>query len=398
MVTIQTYTDSTEAGLAQSLLESRGIEAFLQDENALNVVLPGGSMLGGVRLQVADEDADQARRIVQDGEGVTPLPDDFVPPAEDAPTEAAISSLDDEPHASSRGTSFRGTYTALITPFKDGRVDAAAFARFIEFQIAGEVDGIVAVGTTGESATLDHDEHLEVIRLAVEAARGRVKVIAGTGSNSTQEAIHTTQAAEKLGVDAALVVAPYYNKPSQEGMYRHYRAIAEATRLPIILYSVPARCGVEIGVETARRLADDCPNIVAIKEAGGSVDRVSQLRAALPADFIILSGDDGLALPSLAVGAVGVISVTSNVIPAEVAQMVRAFARGKADIARALHARYYPLHKDLFIEPNPVPAKTALSLMFDWLTPEVRLPLCEMGVASLAQLRRTLVSLELIKA
>ncbi len=149
------------------------------------------------------------------------------------------------------------------------------------------MDGVVAVGTTGESATLDHDEHLEVIRLAVAAARGRVKVIAGTGSNSTQEAIAMTQAAEKLGVDAALVVAPYYNKPSQEGLYRHYRAIAASTKLPIILYSVPSRCGVEVGVETTRRLAGDCPNIVAIKEAGGSVDRISQLRAALPAEFIV---------------------------------------------------------------------------------------------------------------
>ena len=396
MVTIQTYTDSTEAGLAQSLLESQGIQAFLQDENALNVVLPGGSLLGGVRLQVADEDAAQARRIVQDGEGTTPLPDDFVPPEEEGAPEPAAA--DDKPASPARGSDFRGTYTALITPFKDGRVDAAAYARFIEFQIAGEVDGIVAVGTTGESATLDHDEHLEVIRLAVEAAQGRVKVIAGTGSNSTQEAITMTQAAETLGADAALVVAPYYNKPSQEGLYRHYRAIAAATSLPVILYSVPGRCGVEIGVETARRLAEDCPNIVALKEAGGSVDRISQLRAALPADFPLLSGDDGLALPSLAAGAVGVISVTSNVVPAEVAQMVRAFARGKADIARALHARYYPLHKDLFIEPNPVPAKTALALMFPWLSPEVRLPLCEMGAAALAQLRQTLVDLELIKA
>ena len=295
-------------------------------------------------------------------------------------------------------SAFRGTYTALITPFRDGKVDADAYARFIEFQISGDVDGIVAVGTTGESATLDHDEHLEVIRLAVESARERVKVIAGTGSNSTQEAIEMTQAAEALGVDAALVVAPYYNKPSQEGLYRHYRAIAEATGLPIILYSVPSRCGVEIGVETTRRLADDCPNIVTIKEAGGSVDRISQLRAALPAEFTVLSGDDALALPSLAAGAVGVISVTSNVIPGEVARMVRAFAHGKADIARGVHARYYPLHKDLFIEPNPVPTKTTLSLMFDWLSPEVRLPLCEMGAGTLAQLRRTLVGLELIKA
>ena len=394
MVTIQSYFDLTAGNLAKSLLESRGIQAVLLDENAFNMVGGGPGLEGGVRLQVFEEDAAEARRIVNDGDGVVPITDDFIPPEDETAAAAAVH----ESPVAEPTSSFRGTYTALITPFRDGQVDAEAYARFIEFQITGEVDGIVAVGTTGESATLDHDEHLEVIRLAVAAARGRVKVIAGTGSNSTHEAITTTQAAEKLGVDAALVVAPYYNKPSQEGLYRHYRAIAESTKLPIILYSVPSRCGVEIGVETACRLAADCPNIIALKEAGGSVDRISQLRAALPAEFLVLSGDDGLAMPSLAAGAAGVISVSSNVIPAEVSRMVRAHARGKADIARALHARYYPLHKNLFIEPNPVPAKRALSWMFDWLTPEVRLPLCEMSPATEEQLRRTLVSLELLKA
>ena len=236
---------------------------------------------------------------------------------------------------------FSGTYTALITPFQDDQVDAHAYARLIDWQIDEGVDGFVAVGTTGESATLDHNEHVEVIRLGVEAARGRCKVIAGTGSNCTREAIAMTAEAERLGADAALLVAPYYNKPSQEGLYRHYRAIAESTKLPVLLYSVPSRCGVEIGVETTRRLAADCPNVVAIKEAGGSVDRVSQLRAALPADFPIISGDDALTLPFLAAGAVGVISVTSNVVPGEVARMVRAFAAGKIDIARSIHARCY---------------------------------------------------------
>ncbi len=397
MVTVQTYFDTTEAGLAQSLLESRGIQSVLLGVDSFNVVLPGGSLPGGIRLQVSEDNAEEARGIVQDGEGVIPITDDFVPP-EEIVLAGATAADSAPPPATVAASSFRGAYTALITPLRNGRVDAAAYARFIEFQIAGGVDGIVAVGTTGESATLDHDEHLEVIRLAVEAARGRVKVIAGTGSNSTREAEEMTQAAKKLGVDAALVVAPYYNKPSQEGLYRHYRAVAQSTGLPIILYSVPSRCGVEIGVETTRRLADDFPNIVAIKEAGGSADRISQLRAVLPPEFLIISGDDALALPSLAAGAVGVISVTSNVVPAEISQMVRAYARGKADVARSLHARYYPLHKDLFIEPNPVPSKTALALMFDWLTPEVRLPLCEMSAANLAQLRRTLVSLELIKA
>ena len=292
---------------------------------------------------------------------------------------------------------FTGTYTALVTPFREDRVDAAAYARLIDEQIAAGVDGVVAVGTTGESPTLDDDEHLEVIRLAVEAAAGRCKVIAGTGSNCTREAVEMTREAETIGADAALLVAPYYNKPSQEGLYRHFRAIAEATKLPVILYSVPGRSVVEIGVETTRRLAADCANVIAIKEAGGSVDRISQLRAALPADFTILSGDDALTLPYLAAGASGVISVTSNVIPGEVARMVGAFRHGKLDAAQALHHRFYPLHKDLFIEPNPVPVKMALALTRDWLLPDVRLPLCEMSAVGLQQLRHTLVSLELIK-
>ncbi len=293
---------------------------------------------------------------------------------------------------------FTGTYTAMVTPFRDDRVDTAAFSRLIDEQIAAGVDGVVAVGTTGESPTLDHAEHVEVIRLAVETAAERCKVIAGTGSNCTREAIEMTGQAERVGADAALLVAPYYNKPSQEGLYRHFRAIAESTKMPVILYSVPGRSVVEIGVETTRRLADDCPNVVAIKEAGGSVDRISQLRAALPPDFTILSGDDALTLPYLAAGARGVISVTSNLIPAEIVRMVSAFLHGKLDAAQALHHRYYSLHKDLFIEPNPVPVKTAMSLAWGWLTPDVRLPLCEMSDGTLQQLRRTLADLDLIKA
>ena len=293
---------------------------------------------------------------------------------------------------------FKGTYTALITPFRDDEIDTEAFARLIETQSEAGIDGIVPAGTTGESPTLDHDEHVRIIRLAVEYARGRCQVIAGTGSNCTREAVAMTREAEAAGADGVLLVAPYYNKPSQEGLYRHFRAIAEATALPVILYSIPGRCGVEIGIETTRRLAADCKNVVGIKEAGGSVDRVSQLRAALPAEFSILSGDDGLTLPFLAAGAVGVISVASNLIPAEVARMVRAFAHGKTDVALGVHERLYALFKDLFIEPNPVPLKTAMALAGDWLRPDVRLPLCEMSPPNLAQLRRTLVDLELIKA
>ena len=291
--------------------------------------------------------------------------------------------------------SFSGTHTALVTPFLNGAFDAPAYRGLIEKQIAGEVEGIVPVGTTGESPTLDHDEHNEVILAAVKTARGRCKVIAGTGSNSTTEAITLTTEAEKMGADAALLVAPYYNKPSPEGLYRHFRAIAEAVKFPIILYSIPARCGVEIGVETVVRLAADCPNIVAIKEAGGTVERVNQLRLALPDSFEILSGDDSLTLPFLSAGAVGVISVASNVIPKEVSDYVRAWLQGQTEVAVRAHRRLYPLFKDLFIEPNPVPVKHALCVL-RICSPEVRLPLCEMTEPNRFKLEATLASLGLL--
>jgi 4-hydroxy-tetrahydrodipicolinate synthase len=290
---------------------------------------------------------------------------------------------------------FAGTYTALVTPFHNDQIDDAAFARLIEGQITAGVTGIVPVGTTGESATLDHTEHNRVIELAVKAAAGRCKVIGGTGSNSTTEAVSLTVEAEKLGCDAALLVAPYYNKPSQEGLFRHFGKIAEATKLPIILYSIPGRCGIEIGVETTVRLAEAYPNIVAIKEAGGTVERVSALRAVLPPEFTILSGDDSLTLPFIAAGAEGVISVASNVIPFEVAALVHAALAGDYAKARDLHFRLYPLFKDLFIEPNPVPAKYALALRGE-MQPDVRLPLCEMGDATRKKLEATLRSLQLI--
>ncbi len=290
---------------------------------------------------------------------------------------------------------FAGTYTALVTPFINDQVDEAAFARLVEGQIAGGVTGIVPVGTTGESATLDHGEHNRVIELGVKAAAGRCKVIGGTGSNSTSEAVSLTVEAEKLGCDGALLVAPYYNKPSQEGLFRHFAKIAEATKLPIILYSIPGRCGIEIGVEVTVRLARAFPNIVAIKEAGGSVERVSALRAVLPPEFTILSGDDSLTLPFMAAGAQGVISVASNVVPAEVSALVNAALAGDFAKAREIHFRLYPLFKDLFIEPNPVPAKHALALRGE-MRPDVRLPLCEMGDATRAKLEATLRQLQLI--
>ena len=290
---------------------------------------------------------------------------------------------------------FAGTFTALVTPFKNDRVDEAAFARLIEGQIAGGVTGIVPVGTTGESPTLTHEEHMRVIELAVQVAAGRCKVIGGTGSNSTAEAVAMTQEAERVGCDATLQVAPYYNKPSQEGLFRHFAKIAESTKIPHILYSIPGRCGIEIAVETTVRLAKACANIVAIKEAGGSVERVSALRAVLPAEFDILSGDDSLTLPFIGAGANGVISVASNIVPRNVADLVQAALDGRFDEARRLHFQWYPLFKDLFIEPNPVPVKHALALRGEMMA-DVRLPLCEMADGNRAKLEATLRSLQLI--
>lgn len=291
---------------------------------------------------------------------------------------------------------FTGTYTAIVTPFKDGQIDEAALQRVIRMQIKGGVDGIVPVGTTGESATLDYEEHIRVIALSVKFAAGKTKVIAGTGGNSTKEAIYLTQEAEKAGADASLQVAPYYNKPTQEGVFQHFSEVARNTKLPLILYSIPGRCGIEIAVDTVKRLASDCKNIVSIKEAGGNPDRVSQLRAALGPKFTILSGDDSLTLPFMSVGAVGVVSVASNIIPREVSQMVKAFASGKAAAALKLHEKYYPIFKDLFIETNPTPAKAALAMM-GVIAEEYRLPLVPMAAANREKLAKTLKACGVLK-
>src|SRR6266699_2111993 len=288
---------------------------------------------------------------------------------------------------------FRGTFTALVTPFRDGGVDDSAFKKLIEAQVAAGITGIVAIGTTGESPTLSHDEREQVIRVAVAKANKRCLVLAGTGSNATRHAIDDTKLAEKLGVDAALLVAPYYNKPSQEGLFRHFKAIADATSLPIMLYNIPGRCGVDIAPDTVARLAKECRNIVSIKEASGSVERVSELRARLPESFTILSGDDSLTLPFMSVGAVGTVSVASNLFPAEICALVHAYQSGDVKSAEILHRKLFPLFKDLFIEPNPVPVKTALG----WrgaMSGECRLPLCEMTAANQARLRKTLETFE----
>src|SRR6059058_3942506 len=291
---------------------------------------------------------------------------------------------------------FRGTFTALVTPFRNDGIDVSAFETLIETQIAAGITGVVAIGTTGESPTLSHDEREQLIRLTVATANKRCLVIAGTGSNATEHAVADTKMAEKLGADGVLLVAPYYNKPSQEGLFRHFKAIAEATSLPIILYNIPGRCSVDIMPETVARLAKECRNIVTIKEASGSVDRVSELRARLPESFTILSGDDSLTLPFMSVGAVGVVSVASNLFPAEICALVRAYERDDAKLALNLHRKMFPLFKDLFIEPNPVPIKTALG----WrgaMSGEVRLPLCEMSEPNQARLRKTLEEFERTK-
>ena len=288
---------------------------------------------------------------------------------------------------------FGGTFTALVTPFRDGGIDVSAFEDLIEKQIAAGITGIVAIGTTGESPTLSHEEREQVIRVAVTKANKRCLVLAGTGSNATQHAIGDTKLAEKLGVDAALLVAPYYNKPSQEGLFRHFKAIADATSLPVMLYNIPGRCSVDIAPETVARLAKECRNIVSIKEASGSVERVGELRRRLPDAFTILSGDDSLTLPFMAVGAAGVVSVASNLFPSEVCALVRACESGDLKSAEKLHRKLLPLFKDLFIEPNPVPVKTALG----WrgaMSPEVRLPLCEMSEANQGRLLKMLEDFE----
>src|SRR6266567_4309308 len=288
---------------------------------------------------------------------------------------------------------FRGTFTALVTPFRDGAIDVAAFEKLIESQIAAGISGVVAVGTTGESPTLSHEERQELIRLAIATARKRCLILAGTGSNATEHAVADTKMAEKLGADGVLLVAPYYNKPSQEGLFRHFKAIAESTSLPIILYNIPGRCSVDINPETVVRLAKECRNIVSIKEASGSVERVSDLRRRLPESFTILSGDDSLTLPFMSVGAAGVVSVASNLFPSEVCALVRACESGDLKSAATLHRKLLPLFKDLFIEPNPVPVKTALGWRGS-MSGEVRLPLCEMSEANQDRLRKTLEEFE----
>jgi 4-hydroxy-tetrahydrodipicolinate synthase len=284
---------------------------------------------------------------------------------------------------------FKGTYTAMVTPFRNGQVDVKAFEALIERQVSAGIEGIVPVGTTGESPTLNMQEHVRVIELAVQFAKKRTQVVAGTGSNSTAEAIELSLGAQRAKADALLLVAPYYNKPSPEGMFQHFRAIARAVELPIMLYSVPGRCGVEITVETVGRLAKECPTIRSIKEAGGKAERVDAIRQVVPSDFEILSGDDGMTVEFMKRGALGVVSVASNLIPAEVKSLVDAAGRKDWTKAEELDRKYASVFRDLFIESNPGPVKAAMAAR-GWLADELRLPLVPITEASRQKLFATL--------
>lgn len=277
---------------------------------------------------------------------------------------------------------FTGVLTALVTPFRRGAIAFDDLRALVEKQIAAGVDGLVPVGTTGESPTLDHGEHIEVVRAVVEAARGRVPVIAGTGSNSTAEAVSLTKRAHEVGVDGVLQVTPYYNKPTQEGLFRHFSAVADATDKPIVLYSIPTRCVIDIAVPTVERLLTRHPHVNHIKEAGGSCDRVDQLREAMGDGLTILSGDDALTLPFLALGAQGVISVASNLVPDLLGRMVKDAAKNDFAAALGMHRRLYPLFKALFVETSPTPIKTAMAHAGLISSPEVRSPLCEISPAN----------------
>ena len=285
---------------------------------------------------------------------------------------------------------FEGTYTALITPFRNGTVDYDAYRNLIDRQADAGITGIVPVGTTGESPTITPKEHLEIIRVAIEHSAGRMQVVAGTGANATAEAIHLTKTAEEMGADSSLQVCPYYNKPSQEGLYQHYKAVADATKLPIMLYSVPGRSTVAIAPETAARLATDCPNILSLKEAGGSVDRINQLIQAVPDGFELLSGDDPLTLPFLSCGATGLVSVAANIIPEIMVKLVNACLASDYQEALVLQKKYYPLFNALMsLDTNPVPIKSAAALM-GHCTDEFRLPLVGLTTQKSADLQTVL--------
>jgi len=284
---------------------------------------------------------------------------------------------------------FKGCFVAIVTPFKNNKIDEQKYRDLIEFQIKNGSSGIVPCGTTGESATLTFEEHDRVIEITVDQVKKRVPVIAGTGSNSTEEAIMLTRHAAKVGADASLQVSPYYNRPTQKGLYEHFKAVAESVNIPIILYNIASRTGVNIEPETIARLSRDCKNIVGVKEASGSLDQMSRIKALCGKNFDLISGDDSLTLPLLSIGGTGIISVVANIVPKDVATLVSEFEKGNIQKAQDLHYRLLPLIKAVFIETNPIPVKTAMGLM-GLCEPDLRLPMCSMLPENLEKLKTAL--------
>jgi 4-hydroxy-tetrahydrodipicolinate synthase len=291
---------------------------------------------------------------------------------------------------------FEGSLVALVTPFKNGKVDEKKLKELIEFQIKNGTSGIVPCGTTGESATLTTAEHERVIEITIEKVNKRVPVIAGTGSNSTEEAVNLTKHAAASGANGSLQVAPYYNRPTQKGLYEHFKAVANAVDIPIVLYNIASRTGVNIEPETIAKLAKDCKNIVGVKEASGNLEQMSRIRLLCPEDFDLISGDDTLTLPLLAIGGTGIISVVANIVPKDVANMVKEYQKGNLVKARNLHYKLFPLVKAMFIETNPIPVKTAMG-MLGICEPDLRLPMTEMLPENADKLRKALKDYGLLK-
>jgi len=291
---------------------------------------------------------------------------------------------------------FKGSIVAIVTPFKNGKVDEQKLSDLIEFQIKNSTSGIVPCGTTGESATLSFEEHDRVIEVTIEQVKKRVPVIAGTGSNSTEEAIMLTRHAAKAGADASLQVSPYYNRPTQKGLYEHFKAIADSVNIPIILYNIASRTGVNIEPETIARLASDCRNIVAVKEASGSLDQMSRIKSLCEAKFELISGDDSLTLPILSIGGTGIISVVANIVPKDVADLVSEFEKGNLKKAQEIHYKLLPLIRAVFLETNPIPIKTAMGLL-GMCDPQLRLPMCAMLPENLEKLKKAMKDYGLLK-